>query len=232
MNNPAAAAARAAVHLQATTTNVQSFACHLNQVLNAAQWEVLVDASATAIESKANAPKLDALVQSDREEAVGRWLDQRGVKNGWELVSTFADAGLEEPWIQDLASKLPNEALNDALRWLEARISLKNLLNEIEQSTRRISDLVKAVKSYSYMDQTPLQQVDIHEGLESTLTMLGHKLKGIKIVRDYDRSLPRILAYGNELNQVWTNLLDNAADAVGADGKIACGRRAMTAIWW
>jgi signal transduction histidine kinase len=221
LNNPAAAAARAAVYLQTTTSNVQMFACHLNRVLEPAQWETLVDSSSEAVQKATEAPKLDALEQSDREEAVSSWLDQQDVSEAWQWAPTFVNAGINEKWLADLTTKLPKQAMNDALGWLESRISLKNLLNEIEQSTKRISALVKAVKSYSYMDQTPLQQVDVHDGLEDTLMMLGHKLKGLKVVRDYDRNLPRIMAYGNELNQVWTNLLDNAADAAKPDGTIS-----------
>jgi signal transduction histidine kinase len=220
LNNPAAAAARAAVHLQETTSNVQRYACHLNRALEAKQWEVLVDASDEALRRSEVMPRLDALEQSDKEEAVSTWLETRGIPEAWQRASSFVNAGLDANWLGGLAAKLPEQAAGDALGWLEARISLKNLLNEIEQSTKRISELVKAVKSYSYMDQTPLQQVDIHEGLESTLTMLGHKLKGLTVLRDFDRSLPRIMAYGNELNQVWTNLLDNAADAAKPEGTI------------
>ena len=220
LNNPAAAAARAAVHLQETTSNVQSYACHLNRVLEAKQWEVLVDASDEAMRRSEVTPRLDALEQSDKEEAVTTWLETKGIPEAWQRAASFVNAGLDAEWLGRLAAKFPAQAVNDALGWLEARISLKNLLNEIEQSTKRISELVKAVKSYSYMDQTPLQQLDIHEGLESTLTMLGHKLKGLTVTRDYDRNLPRIMAYGNELNQVWTNLLDNAADAAKPEGTI------------
>jgi len=97
---------------------------------------------------------------------------------------------------------------------------LKLLLGEVEQSTARISELVKAMKSYSHMGQSPMQEVDIHEGLESTLLMLGHKLKNVTLRRDFDHSIPRIMAYGSELNQVWTNLIDNAIDAVQGRGKI------------
>src|SRR5437879_11625449 len=110
--------------------------------------------------------------------------------------------------------KLPPSSHTDALRWLEARLNLKALVAQVEQTTARIGELVKAVKAYSYMDQSPMQEVDIHEGLESTLTMLGHKLKHMTVVRAYDRSVPRIMAYGSELNQVWTNLIDNAIGAV------------------
>jgi signal transduction histidine kinase len=109
------------------------------------------------------------------------------------------------------------------LGWLESRLNLISLVAQVEQSTGRIVELVKAVKSYSYMDQSPMQEVDIHEGLESTLTMLGHKLKNVTLVRAFDRSVPRIMAYGSELNQVWTNLIDNAIHAVNGTGKICVG---------
>jgi signal transduction histidine kinase len=221
LNNPAAAAARAAVHLQAATSDVQMFACHLNRLLDATQWETLVEASDEAAQKQSEAPQLDALARSDREEAMSTWLDARAIPDAWQRAASFVNAGLDADWLGRLLAKMPPKAVNDAAGWLEARLSLKNLLNEIEQSTKRISELVKAVKSYSYMDQTPLQQVNVHEGLESTLTMLGYKLKGLTIVRDYDANLPTIMAYGNELNQVWTNLLDNAADAAKPGGTVS-----------
>ena len=121
-------------------------------------------------------------------------------------------------WLEELAGKLPRATHADAIGWLEARLNLKSLVSEVEQSTGRIEKLVKAVKSYSYMDQSPMQEVDIHEGIESTLTMLGHKLKNVTLVRAFDRSVPRIMAYGSELNQVWTNLIDNAIATVNGTG--------------
>ena len=120
-------------------------------------------------------------------------------------------------------AELPSASHADAICWLEARLNLKSLVGQIEQSTGRIGELVKAVKSYSYMDQSPMQEIDIHEGIESTLTMLGHKLKNVTVVRAFDRTIPRIPAYGSELNQVWTNLIDNAIDAVNGTGKICVG---------
>src|SRR5262249_39789159 len=118
---------------------------------------------------------------------------------------------------------LPPASHVDAVQWLEARLNLKSLTTQIEQSTGRIAELVKAVKSYSYMDQSPMQEIDVHEGIESTLVMLGHKLKNEELIRAFDRSIPRIPAYGSELNQVWTNLIDNAIDAVQGTGKICVG---------
>jgi signal transduction histidine kinase len=109
------------------------------------------------------------------------------------------------------------------VEWIEARMNLKLLLKQVENSTGRVVELVKAVKSYTHMDNAGRQTLDIHEGLENTLTMLGHKLKSITVKRDYDRTIPKISAYGGELNQVWTNLIDNAIDAVKGTGKLCIG---------
>ena len=133
------------------------------------------------------------------------------------------NAGLDTAWLAKATETLPSASHADALQWLEARLNLKSLVGQIEQSTGRIGELVKAVKSYSYMDQSPIQEIDVHEGIESTLTMLGHKLKNVTLIRAFDRSIPRIPAYGSELNQVWTNLIDNAIDAVKGTGKICVG---------
>jgi signal transduction histidine kinase len=163
------------------------------------------------------------LARSDREEALTRWLDANGVAEGWRLSPNFVTAGLDAAWLGALTGKLSAGSHATALNWLEARLNVKLLLKLVDQSTRRVSELVKAVKSYTYMDQSPMQELDVHEGLESTLTMLGHKLKNVTLVRAYDRSAPRILAHGGELNQVWTNLIDNAIDAVKGAGKICVG---------
>ena len=223
LNNPAAASGRAVVHLQQTTDKVQSFFCQLTRTLDHDHVQHLAAASRDALERLVNAPALDQLERSDRADVVASWLETRGVAAAWNLAPTFVNAGVDTAWLEDLAAKLPAASHADALGWLEARLNLKSLLGQIEQSTGRIVDLVKAIKSYSYMDQSPMQEVDIHEGLESTLTMLGHKLKNVTLVRAFDRSVPRIMAYGSELNQVWTNLIDNAIHAVNGNGKICIG---------
>ena len=221
LNNPAAAARRAAAHLQQTTDKVQSYLCQLSKTLEPEHWQNLLNAAQEA--SAQNPPELDHLARSDRAEAIAHWLDTHGVAAAWDLAPTFVNAGLDLAWLEQLAAKLPPATQADAIGWLEARLNLQSLVNEVEQSTGRISELVKAVKSYSYMDQSPMQEVDIHEGIESTLTMLGHKLKNVTLVRAFDRSVPHIMAYGSELNQVWTNLIDNAIHAVNGTGKIRIG---------
>jgi signal transduction histidine kinase len=223
LNNPAAAARRAAAHLQQTTDNVQLFLCQLTKTLEHDDWQFLLAASQESLERQEKAPALDHLERSDRAEALAGWLDERGVATAWELAPTFVSAGLDQAYLEELVRKLPVASHANALAWLEARLTLRSLLRQVEQSTGRIAELVKAVKSYSHMDQSPMQEVDIHEGIESTLTMLGHKLKNVNLVRSFDRTIPRITAYGSELNQVWTNLLDNAIDAVKGTGKVCVG---------
>jgi len=221
LNNPAAAARRAAAHLQETSDKIQTFLCSLSKVLEAEHWKHLLEAAQEA--SDRARPELDHLVRSDQAESVANWLDAHGVASAWDLAPTFVNAGLDSNWLDKVTETLPPASHADALCWLEARLNLKSLVGQIEQSTGRIGELVKAVKSYSYMDQSPMQEIDIHEGIESTLTMLGHKLKNVTVVRAFDRSVPRIMAYGSELNQVWTNLIDNAIDAVKGTGKICVG---------
>ena len=221
LNNPAAAAGRAAAHLQQTTDRVQSFLCDLSKALAPEHWQSLLNASDEA--SARKPPELDHLARSDRADTIATWLDAHGVAAAWESAPTFVNAGLDVAWLDQLAKNIPPTSHAHALGWLEARLNLKSLVREVEQSTGRIAQLVKAVKSYSYMDQSPMQEVDIHEGIESTLTMLGHKLKNVQLVRAFDRSVPRIMAYGSELNQVWTNLIDNAVAAVNGAGKICIG---------
>jgi signal transduction histidine kinase len=223
LNNPAAAAQRAAAHMQQTTDKVQSLLCQLSRTLDHDHMLHLAAASNDALQRLANAPPLDHLERSDRADTIATWLEAHYVADAWEVAPTFVSAGLDPAWLGKFTAKIPAASHADSLGWLEARLNLKSLLLQVEQSTGRIAELVKAIRSYSYMDQSPMQEIDIHEGIESTLTMLGHKLKNVTVVRAFDRSVPRIMAYGSELNQVWTNLIDNAIHAVNGVGKICIG---------
>ena len=223
LNNPASAARRAAMHLGETANKAQLFLCRLSRLLDSVDWQRLLNAELQATEKLTKVPPLNHLERSDREDALARWLDARGVAYAWDMAPTFVSAGLDSAWLDELVNKLPPPSQADALCWLEARVNLKLLTSQVDQSTGRIVELVKAIKSYTYMDQAPVQEVDIHEGIESTLTMLGHKLKNVTLLRKFDHSLPRITAYGSELNQVWTNLIDNAIDAVNGSGTICLG---------
>ena len=223
LNNPAAAAQRAATHLQQTTDKVQCLLCELRGTLDRGHMQHLATASDNALQRLATAPPLDQLESSDRADVVATWLEAHHVADAWELAPTFVGAGLDAAWLEEFAAKLPPASHADALGWLGARLNLKSLLGQVEQSTGRIAALVKAIRSYSYLDQSPMQEIDIHEGIESTLTILGHKLKNVTVTRAFDRSVPPIMAYGSELNQVWTNLIDNAIHAVNGTGKICIG---------
>jgi signal transduction histidine kinase len=164
---------------------------------------------------------LDSLERSDREESIGDWLEGRGVTEARQLAPDLADAGCDIETLRRLAARFEGEALADAITRLTASFTLNRLVEQIERGTSRISDLVRAIKQYSYMDRSPEQELDIHDGLENTLIMLHYRLKhGIEVIREYDRSIPRICAHGSELNQVWTNLIDNAIDAMGGKGEL------------
>ncbi len=223
MNNPASAARRAASLLLPTTERLQTLLCDLSETLANEHWDALVGAAQDAIQHQSKAVPLDHLERSDRSEAIAAWLDGEGVPSAWDIAPTFVNAGLDSQWLVKAVEAFPKESHAAALGWLEVQLSLRALAAQVEQSTGRIAELVKAVKSYSYMDQSPMQEIDIHEGIESTLTMLNYKLKNMTVTRAFDRSIPRITAYGSELNQVWTNLIDNAIDAVKGEGKICIG---------
>lgn len=216
LNNPAAAGQRAAKLLRESIGSIQTRLLKLcDQLFPEGQRELILDLQQDALTYSAKAPRLDPLTQSDREESLADWLGEHDIANGWKLAPTLVAGGIDTARLDALATHLDPAALTEALNWLGETLALAGLVNEIEQSTTRISQLVKAIKSYSYMDQAPLQEIDIHEGLENTLTILHHKLKyGITVNRDYAVNLPKINAYGSELNQVWTNILDNAVYAL------------------
>ncbi len=163
---------------------------------------------------------MNPLEQSDREEEIGNWLDAQGMEDAWEMASTLVAAGVNLEDLQALVAQLPADGLDAMLSWLNSALYAAGLLSDIEQTTRRISELVAAVKGYTFMDQAPEQDVDIHLGLENTLMVMRHKLRDVDVVREYDEDLPKIMARGSELNQVWTNLIDNAVDAMQGKGTL------------
>ena len=220
LNNPATAARRAAADLRQSVEQVQDYACELNETLSAEQWQQLVATSKEAVHCAISQPKLNALEQSDREEAIECWLDSQNVADAWDLAPALVSARVDEGELETVKRTVPAQDLENAIQWLAANLTTRDLLKSISHSTERISELVRAVKSYSFMDQAPWQEIDVHEGIENTLIILGHKLRNVTVTRDFDRTLPRLCAYGGELNQVWTNLIDNANYAVGGTGRI------------
>jgi len=221
LNNPAAAARRAAADLVTVASGFPALACQLNkQQLSAEQSEAVAQILRDLASRPSPTVPPDPLTRSDREEDVLNWLEQHHIANAWKLAGILVSAGLDRAWLEKVGSRFPEEAIGDVLRWMTGTLSLQDLTQQVQRSSSRIADLVDAVKSYSYEGRAPVQDVDVHEGLESTLTILSHKLKSVTVVREYDRSLPPIPAYGNELNQVWTNLIDNAIDAVSGRGEV------------
>jgi signal transduction histidine kinase len=163
---------------------------------------------------------------ADREDALSDWLSRHDVARDWELAPVLAGAGADVDWCERVAAALGDVALESGLDWVASTLSTTGLLAEVKESTRRISELVAAVKSYSQLDRASRQQTHIAEGVESTLVMLAHRIPdGVAIVRDYGSDVPPIEALAGELNQVWTNLIGNALDAMGDEGTLRVSTR-------
>lgn len=219
LNNPAAAGGRSAQQLGEAIANLQSLTLKLYDQTSKQQRQLLNQLQQQSLGCKS--PKLDPLTQSDREDALAQWLEEHEISNGWQLAPTLVSKGIDEKCLETLVKQMPTPAFGEALTWLEASLTVAGLVKEVEHSSARISELVKAIKAYSYMDQAPLKEFDLHEGLDNTLTILHYKLKhGVNVKRDYDQNIPHICAYGSELNQVWTNLIDNAIDAMQGKGEL------------
>jgi signal transduction histidine kinase len=165
---------------------------------------------------------LGSLERSDREQELEEWMQARAVREPWKIAPTLAEAGIDSQKLTTIAEKVGSDALRDVLLRINYSFVAARMIEEIRQGATRISDLVAAVKQYTYMDQGSEQEIDIHSGIESTLTILAHKLKGksIQVEREFDYGLPKICAYGAELNQVWTNLIVNAIDAMAEEGRL------------
>jgi signal transduction histidine kinase len=221
LNNPAAAALRATAALRDRVAGMrQKLAMLAKEDVDPRLLRSLVDVQEEAVEAVPEAPKLTPIQESEREEALNEWLDEHEVPNGWELAPIFVGAGTTPEFLDKLADQAPPAMLEGAARWLAYTLETELLMSEITDSVTRISSLVAAAKQYSNMDRAPHERVDIHAGLKSTLVMLASKLQGIEVVKDFDRSLPKVPVYAGELNQVWTNLIDNAVQAMNGHGTL------------
>lgn len=223
LGNPTAAARQATQQLHDTIKALQNLGLKsLEQHLTPDQLEHLLKLKCKAIEQTARPNDFDPLTQIDLEDELADWLESHGVVDGWELAPTLVAAGLNPQQLEVIGEQVTASALSSVLTWLEATLVVANVLSVLEEGVTRISGLVNAIKSYSYMDQSPLQEVVVHEGIENTLTILGYEIRKhrIKVIREYEQNLPSIQAYGSALNQVWTNLIDNAIDALGENGTI------------
>jgi len=225
INNPAAAAARAVDSLDEESRAMLSALRRLaDGEISAAQF-VALDALRNELEPAAQ--PADPLLLADQEEALASWLERHDVHRAWAIAPALAAAGADEAWCERAAAVLDLEALGPGIEWVASTVAIGSLLAEVRESTKRVSELVAAVRSYSQVDRAARQRVDVAEGLESTLLMLGHKLRaGIAVEREYGAGVPRIDAYEGELNQVWTNLIDNAVDAMDGGGTLRLATRA------
>jgi signal transduction histidine kinase len=219
INNPASAATRAVDALQDTCATLLGSLVDLAERSFTAERFVQLDASRREIDASTAAG--DPLAVADREETLLGWLDEHGVDDGWRIAPALAAAGADIPWCERAAQALDADTLEPGLGWVAATLTMTSLLAEVKESTSRISSLVATVKSYSQLDRASLQLIDVTEGIGSTLVMLGHKIgDGISVVRDFATDLPLIEAIPGELNQVWTNLIDNAIDAMDGSGTL------------
>jgi signal transduction histidine kinase len=219
INNPASAATRAAAELDAACKELLSPLSWLADEQITPRQLAGLDALRREVADPEGVP--DPLVLDAREQALSSWMRQHRVDEDWLLAPPLAEAGIDVAWCERVAVVLEGAALEPALRWVASTFSTGILLGEVQECTRRISTLVSAVRSYSQMDRAARQRIDVTDGLESTLVMLGHKLRDtVTVVREYAVDVPMIEAYPGELNQVWTNLVDNAVDAMDGGGTL------------
>jgi len=222
LNNPAAAAIRATSTLRERVAGMR----HKLGMIAAGPYdrialEKLVQLQEQAVELVAKAKPLEPLEAADREDELSDWFDEHEIRAGWEIAPTFVQAGLDVAWLETVASTVDPSILEGAVRWLNYTVETELLMTEIEDATTRVSTLVAAAKQYSQLDRAPFRPVDVHELLDSTLLMLGRKIGDrITVVKEYDHDLPEVPVFAAELNQVWTNLIDNAIAAMDGVGTL------------
>ncbi|HKY15868.1 MAG TPA: ATP-binding protein [Microthrixaceae bacterium] len=225
INNPAAAAVRAADGLQVAADGLLRSLGELAERSLTAEQFVAIEALRAELDPASASS--DPLARSEREDELTDWLDSHGVEEGWRIASGLSEAGATVEWCERLADALDDDTLGPALDWVAGTMTTRALLVEVSEATRRVSGLVEAVRSYTQLDRATVQRIDVVEGIVSTLVVLGHELgEGVTVVREFEEGLPRIDAMPGELNQVWTNLIDNAVDAMDGRGTLRISTRA------
>lgn len=219
INNPASASMRAVDALRNTATYLLESLVMLAERSIAAEQFLRLDRLRTELQARPT-PTDGAIGRADREEALGTWLEDRDVGIAWLLAPVLAATGADEAWLEQLEEAVGTEALSPAVRWVTSTIGMATILSELADATGRIAHLVEDVKTYSSLDRAELRPIELTAGIDSTLAMLAHKMGGVEVVRDYAPELPPVEAHAAELNQVWTNLVDNAVQAMGGEGRM------------
>lgn len=220
LNNPAAAEVRAAEALSERVKAARLAMVRLVPRLDEVRLSEMLDLLVEVSDRAEHAGDLSPLEAGDREDRFAARLEAAGVEEAWSVAASLVAAGVDDAWLERVVAK-SGEAAPDAARYIAAVLDIDGLIREIRSSAGRVSDLVAAMKDYSHADKAKSEEIDVHDGLESTIVILGHKLKGgVNLVRDYDRSLPKVWGQAGALNQVWTNIIHNAIDAMGGKGTL------------
>jgi signal transduction histidine kinase len=222
LNNPASAAVRATAGLRQRVAGMRhKLAMIADGRLDGTRLRILVDLQEEAVKRVALAPDMTPMQTSDAEDALGDWLEAHDIAGAWDIAPTLVAGGLDPEWMEQMSGTVGAENLESAVRWITYTLDTELLMSEIEDSVNRISSLVAAAKQYSQLDRAPYQTINVHDLLKATLVMMNAKIpKGINVVKEFDPDLPAIPAYAAELNQVWTNLIDNALGAMGQTGTL------------
>jgi signal transduction histidine kinase len=225
LNNPSAAAQRIAVHLGEVIQTIQSVAHRLHHTLEHEHWDQLIALVGEVLENLSAGKHHHSIEQSDAEDALTAWLREQGVTDAWKIAPVLVDAGLDMTALVSLRQLLSKNAFGDAVRWIALRLKIQTLLDDAEQCTGRIASLVDAVRSSAKQEHAETANIDVHEQIRSALGVLDHKLKNIHVTQDFSNECGHMRGYPGELAQVWTNLLENAADAVNGGGEISIRTR-------
>lgn len=222
LNNPAAATKRASEILRTKLSELEKVHIQLNQrELSTDDLELINTLEKRAHDQSSTMNELDAMTHSDRVAEIEDWLEDQDFDNELDMAPQFVDLNFNVDELEDLVDKYNRENLEAILNWLATIYPVFALLKELSEGTSRISEIVVALKNYSFLGQAQVLKIDLHKGIDNTLVILRNKMKvGVKVERAYDQNVPEIMAYGSELNQVWTNLLDNAVDAMNGEGVI------------
>lgn len=222
LNNPASATARAAQLLRDSLDELRSQSIEYDCRFEPAEKAKLLEIHRELHQDDEGSEVLDALDRSDREEEIGSWLANHDVDGSWDIAPTLVDAGFTIACMNTMNAELKPDRLSAGITWLEKSLRSARLASDIQIASSRISELVSAMKEYTYMDRPAFQMTDIHRGLDSTLTIFGPRLKktNIQVAKNYGSDIPMICGHPGELNQVWTNLIDNALDAMGQQGTL------------